>query len=153
MLRDRRPATLVLFAVLAASAATLPVETAPQAPPLYQQFLSNPNPLELVAARKTDRIAWTAYEEGRRNAYTAVAPAFTPVRLTSFMKVDRIYITSNRISVDGSTNVSLRGTTPNRDGWVANASASPDGADRSIWAVRTSGGPAWRVAEGTAPEL
>src|SRR5687768_18089606 len=119
MLRDRRPATLVLFAVLAASAATLPVETAPQAPPLYQQFLSNPNPLELVAAKKTDRIAWTTYEEGRRNAYTAVAPAFVPVRLTSFLKDDGIDLSTIRISDDGSIVVFLRGTAPNREGWVA----------------------------------
>ena len=42
---------------------------------------------------------------------------------------------------------------PNRDGWVANASADPKGAERAIWAVRTAGGPAWRVAEGTSPEL
>ena len=125
----------------------------PRRRPLYQQFLSNPNPLELVAAKKADRIAWTAYEEGKRNAYTAVGPAFVPVRLTTFMKDDGTDISTIRISDDGSTVVFLRGTAPNRDGWVANASASPDGADRSIWAVRTAGGPAWRVAEGTAPEI
>jgi len=125
----------------------------PQRVPVYQQFLSNPNPLELVAAKKTDRIAWTAYEEGKRNAYTAAAPSFTPVRLTSSLKDDGTDISTIRISDDGSTVVFLRGTAPNRDGWVANASASPDGAERAIWAVRTSGGPAWRVAEGSAPEL
>jgi Tol biopolymer transport system component/dienelactone hydrolase len=121
--------------------------------PVYQQFLSNPNPLELVAAKRIERVAWTAYEEGKRNAYTAAAPSFTPVRLTSFMKDDGTDISTIRISDDGSTVVFLRGTAPNRDGWVANASASPDGAERAIWAVRTAGGPAWRVAEGSAPEL
>ena len=153
MRRLNRPSVLVACALLVAGAATLPVETAPQAPPLYQQFLSNANPLELVAAKKVDRIAWTAYDEGKRNAYTAVAPAFTPVRLTSFLKDDGTDIAQIRISDDGSTVVFCRGTVPNRDGWIANASADPAGAERAIWAVRTAGGPAWRVAEGTSPEL
>jgi hypothetical protein len=58
--------------------------------PSYQQFLSPASPLEIVSARKVDRLAWTAFEEGRRNVYTATAPAFTPVRLTNFMKDDGV---------------------------------------------------------------
>jgi dipeptidyl aminopeptidase/acylaminoacyl peptidase len=147
---------LLVFAYLPALMAQ-----APRTVPLYQQFLSNANPLELVAAKKADRIAWTAYEEGKRNAYTAVAPSFTPVRLTNFLKDDGIDISNIRISDDGRTVVFVRGTNPNRDGWVANASADPNGAERAIWAVRTalrpgSGqavGRAWRVAEGGSPEL
>ena len=89
-MRFRHTSTLIASAALALVVVALPVQTAPapQGPPLYQQFLSNPNPLELVAAKKADRIAWTAYEEGRRNAYTAAGPAFVPVRLTSFLKDD-----------------------------------------------------------------
>ncbi len=131
-------AVAAVFSVLVISSAAQ-TASSPQRVPLYQQFLSNPNPLELVAARKVDRIAWTVYEEGKRNAYTAVAPSFTPVRLTSFMKDDGTDISTIRISDDGSTVVFLRGAAPNRDGWVANASAYPDGAERAIWAVRTSG--------------
>jgi dipeptidyl aminopeptidase/acylaminoacyl peptidase len=149
----RRSTPLIASAVLALVVVFAQVQTASQGTPLYQQFLSNPNPLELVAAEKVDRIAWTAYEEGRRNAYTAVAPGFTPVRLTSFLKDDGTDISNIRISDDGSIVVFLRGTAPNREGWVANASADPDGAERAIWAVRTSGGPAWRLAEGSSPEL
>ena len=58
-----------------------------------------------------------------------------------------------RISDDGSTVVMVRGTGPNRLGWVANPSADPDGPEQSIWAAKTAGGPAWRVAEGASPEL
>jgi dipeptidyl aminopeptidase/acylaminoacyl peptidase len=151
-----RAARYTVIGLIAAFALAAPrVETAaPQAStPLYQQFLSNANPLELVAAKNVDRIAWTVYDEGKRNAYTAVAPAFTPVRLTSFLKDDGTDISQIRISDDGSTVVFCRGTVPNRAGWVANASADPDGAERAIWAVKTAGGPAWRVAEGTSPEL
>lgn len=76
------------IALIAGLVATAPrVETAPfqSQTPLYQRFLSNANPLELVAAKKVDRVAWTVYDEGKRNAYTAAAPSFTPVRLTNFL--------------------------------------------------------------------
>ena len=130
-----------------------PVSTAPASVPSYQQFLSPASPLEVVAARKADRIAWVAFEEGRRNAYTAAAPAFNPVRLTSFMKDDGIDMSDVRISDDGSTVVFVRGTAPNRDGWVANPTADPNGPERAVWAARTAGGRAFRVVEGASPEL
>jgi len=121
--------------------------------PSYQQFLSPASPLEIVSARKVDRLAWTAFEEGRRNVYTATAPAFTPVRLTNFMKDDGVDVSGVRISDDGSTVVFVRGSAPNRDGWIANPSANPDGPERAVWAARTAGGSAFRVGEGSNPEL
>ena len=73
---------VVRFAVIAVMSALVvvwsrPVATAPAAVPGYQQFLSPASPLEVVAARKVDRIAWVAFEEGKRNAYTAAAPGLT----------------------------------------------------------------------------
>jgi len=130
-----------------------PARASTQAPahapavPRYQQFLSPASPLEIVAARKVDRVAWTAFEEGKRNAYAAAAPAFAPVRLTSFLKDDGVDLSGIRISDDGLTVVFMRGTAPNRDGWVANASANPDGPDRALWAARVGGGAPWRVVE------
>lgn len=124
-----------------------PVATAPVTAASYQQFLSPASPLELVAAKKVDRVAWVAFEEGRRNAYTAAGPAFTPVRLTNFMKDDGIGMSDVQISDDGSTVIFVRGTAPNREGWVANPTANPDGPERALWAARTAGGPAFRVAE------
>jgi dipeptidyl aminopeptidase/acylaminoacyl peptidase len=122
--------------------------------PAYQRFLSPASPLELVAAKKVDRLAWTAFEEGKRNAYTAAAPAFTPVRLTNFTTDNGIDLSGVRISDDGSTVIFMRGTTPNRDGWVANPTADPNGPERAVWAARTAGGPAFRVAVDAAnPEL
>ena len=125
--------------------AQAPVRASAPAVPRYQQFLSPASPIEIVAARKADRLAWTAFEEGRRNAYFAAAPAFTPVRLTGFLNDDGVDLSAIQISDDGVTMAFVRGTAPNRDGWVANPSANPDGPDRAIWAVRTAGGPAWRV--------
>ena len=124
-----------------------PAPAAAKAVPAYQRFLSPASPLELVAAKKADRLAWVTFEEGKRNAYTAAAPAFTPVRLTSFLKDDGIDMSAIQISDDGAVVTFVRGTAPNRDGWVANASADPDGPERAVWAARTAGGPAFRVAE------
>ena len=129
---------------------SIPVTTA-QAPaqpvPAYQRFLSPASPLEVVAAKRVDRVAWVAFEEGKRNAYTAAAPAFVPVRLTSFLKDDGIDMSAIQISDNGVTVAVVRGTAPNRDGWVANASADPNGPERAIWAARTTGGLAFRVVE------
>ena len=122
--------------------------------PAYQRFLSPASPLELVAAKTVDRVAWTAFEEGKRNAYTAAAPAFKPVRLTNFTTDNGTDLSGIRISDDGSTVVFIRGTAPNRDGWVANPTADPDGPERAVWAARTAGGAAWRVVRDAAnPEL
>jgi len=122
--------------------------------PLYQRFLSPASPQEIAAARKVDRIAWVDYAEGKRNAYTAVAPQFTPVRLTNFMKDDGIMMSAIRISDDGSTVIFLRGEGPNREGWSANPTADPNGPEHAIWAARTSGaGGAWRVVDATNPEI
>ena len=127
-----------------------PVETVPA----YQRFLSPASPLELVAAKTVDRVAWTAFEEGKRNAYTAAAPVFKPVRLTNFMTDNGTDLSGIRISDDGSTVVFIRGTAPNRDGWVANPTADPAGPERAVWAARTAGGPAWKVVrDASNPEL
>jgi dipeptidyl aminopeptidase/acylaminoacyl peptidase len=135
------------------AAAQAPIRTTASSPS-YQRFLSPASPLELVAAKKVDRIAWTSFEEGKRNAYTAAAPAFTPVRLTSFMDDNGIDLSGVRISDDGSTVIFTRGTAPNRDGWVANPSADPNGPERAVWAARTAGGAAFRVvADAPNPEL
>src|ERR1051326_864871 len=138
----------ILWTILA-----IPVICAPGDVPLYQRYLSPASPQEVVAARKADRVAWVDYAEGKRNAYTAAAPAFTPVRLTNFMKDDGIMMSAIRISDDGSTVVFLRGEAPNRSGWSPNPSADPNGPEHAIWAARTAGGGAWRVADAANPQL
>ncbi len=77
MLRTR----LILFTALAvgltlAANPSAALQTATS--PTVEQFLGAASPVEVVAAAKTDRVAWVAYDEGRRNLYTAVAPEFTP---------------------------------------------------------------------------
>jgi dipeptidyl-peptidase-4 len=151
-----RVARSLIFAI-AAGLVILPsirVATAPQLAAGFQQFLSAASPLEVVAAKNVDRLAWVAFEEGKRNAYAAAAPAFRPVRLTSFLKDDGVDLSGVRISDDGTTVVFVRGTPPNRAGWVANPTADPSGPERAIWAARTAGGHAWKVAADAGnPEL
>jgi dipeptidyl-peptidase-4 len=140
-----RLAALLLLAPLALSA---------QQKATMEQYLNPASPLELTAAHKADRIAWMAYDRGMRNVYTAAAPDFKPVRLTKFLEDDGTDLTNVELSADGSIAVFVRGSAPNRNGWVANPDHNPSGAERAIWAVRTNGsGPAWRVAEGSNPEL
>ncbi len=121
--------------------------------PTVAQFLNPASPLELASAKGADRLAWMAYEEGRRNVYTAAAPDFEPVRLTGFLEDDGAELGEVSISDDGSVIVFVRGSAPNRQGWAANPLHRPGGEERAIWAVRSSGGPAWRVAEGSDPAL
>lgn len=121
--------------------------------PTIEQFMSPASPLDLVAAKKADRLAWMVYDRGMRNVYSAGAPDFRPVRLTRFLEDNGIDITNVRISDDGGVVIFVRGSAPNSEGWVANPSHDPNGPVREIWAVRTSAGSsAFRVAEGGAPE-
>ena len=122
--------------------------------PTIGQFMGAASPLEVVAARKVDRIAWVAYDQGKRNVYTAAAPAFAPVRLTSYLKDDGVDLTNVRISAAGSTVVFIRGSAPNRQGWNANPSGDPNGSEQAIWAARVvTPGVSWRVAKGTNPQV
>src|SRR5579863_3740240 len=145
---------LSVFSIAAAAVFAMPIAAATPEVPLYQRFLSPASPQEVVAARKADRIAWVDYAEGKRNAYSAAAPLFTPVRLTNFQKDDGIMMSAIRISDDGSTVVFLRGEAPNREGWSPNPTADPNGPEHAIWAARTSGtGGAWRVVDAANPEV
>jgi Tol biopolymer transport system component len=95
-----------------------------------------------------------AYDRGMRNVYSAGAPDFRPVRLTRFLEDNGVDVSDVMISDDGGVVVFVRGSAPNREGWVANPSHDPDGPAREIWAVRTTAGAtAFRIAEGAAPEL
>ena len=141
---------------LAASVLTVAVPSlGAQARPTVEQFLSPASPLEVTSARKADRVAWMTYDRGLRNVYTAAAPDFRPVRLTRFLEDDGTDLTNVSLSDDGSLAVFVRGSAPNRVGWIANPSHDPAGSERTIWAVRTTGGAAWRVTamDGGAPAL
>ena len=145
--------TLVVVLAVIALAGSQPRADAP-APakalhtPTMANFMSAGYPLELVAARKADRIAWISNDRGLRNVFTAAAPGFRAVRVTSFMKDDGVDTTQLAISDDGTTVSFTRGHGMNRDGWVANPEADPNGVERAIWTAQTAGGGAWKLAPG-----
>jgi dipeptidyl-peptidase 4 len=127
---------------------------APSGAPTIEQFLAPGYPTEIVSAKKADRLAWTAYEHGLRNVYTAAAPDFKPVRLTNFLKDDGVELSDVAISDDGAVVTFVRGTQPNREGWVANPTSGASGTDRSVWQARTTGGAApVKIGEVTTPAL
>jgi dipeptidyl aminopeptidase/acylaminoacyl peptidase len=142
--------TIIIFLSLVLALCT---NAAAQGRPSVDDFLGPAYPFELVSAVSADRIAWLAYERGRRNVYTALAPAFRPVRLTRTVEDDGIDLTDLRISKNGAVVVFVRGHAPNRDGWVANPTSDPRGAERTIWAVRTAGGAPWKLGPGGGPTL
>jgi dipeptidyl-peptidase 4 len=138
--------------VILITCAVLP-KTFAQKQAAIEQFLSPAYPFELVAAKSVDRIAWIAYERGMRNVYTAAAPDFKPVRMTSNLEDDGNDLSELSIADDGSVIVFLRGHTPNREGWVANPSSDAAGAERAAWAMKTSGGKPWKVTVAPSVEL
>src|SRR5262245_57101554 len=150
--------TLAVFVAFLALASAQPRAIPPAAParhvPTMEQFMSAAFPLELVAARKADRIAWISNDKGLRNVYTAAAPDFKAVRVTSYMKDDGVDTTQLSISDDGTLVTFTRGHEKNRDGWVASPEADPSGVERAIWAAHTATpGTSWRLAEGSSGAL
>lgn len=117
-----------------------------QAPFSIEDILSPGFPYDLVSARSVDRIAWLENKRGVRNVYTAAAPGFRPVQLTTYTE-DGVDLSNLQISDDGEVVLFIRGHAPNRDGWVANPSSDAAGAERAAWAVGTAGGRPWRVVE------
>ena len=151
---QRRYRIAGVFAVAVCSVSSLAHPVAAQSHPTIEQFLSPASPQEVHSAHKADRIAWITYDRGMRNVFTAAAPEFRPVQLTHFTQDDGVDMTDVMLSDDGSIAVFVRGSDPNRAGWVANPSHDPNGGEQAIWAVRTAGGrPAWRVAAGASPVL
>jgi len=138
--------TALLTAALAAPALTAQSFT-------IDEVLSPAFAYDLVAATGSDRIAWLENERGMRNVYTAAAPDFVSVRLTTFAEDDGTDLGGLQISADGSVVVFTRGHAPNREGWVANPSSDADGAERAIWATGTEGGRPWRVVEANSASL
>lgn len=141
---------VLILSVVALS--SVDAQTKPAAPTV-EQFLSPAYPSDLVAAKKADRIAWLSYDRGRRNVFAAAAPDYKPVRLTSFMEDDGVVLSDLSISDDGTIVSFVRGSAPNRAGWIANPSSDPNGPERAIWAAHADGSGAWKLGIGGQPQL
>ena len=141
---------IILLTALTVSAVRAQAEVVPAAKSLHvptmAQFMSAGYPVEIVAAKKADRIAWIANDKGLRNVYAASAPAFRAARVTPFLKDDGVDTTQLSISDDGTVVAFTRGHGLNRDGWVASPEADPNGVERAIWAASTVTNAAWRLS-------
>jgi dipeptidyl aminopeptidase/acylaminoacyl peptidase len=112
------------------------------------QVMNVPFTYGLVGAARADRIAWMEAHQGRRNVYTAAAPDYTPVRVTSNLEDDAVDLTGLDISQDGSVVVFIRGHSTNFKGQIGNQASDPLGGHREVWAASTTGKRApWRVLE------
>src|SRR5208282_5749469 len=80
-----------------------------QKPFTLEQVMSAPFPSNLTAAKKSNRIAWTLDQEGRRNIWVAEGPALTPRQLTKFNDDDGQELSDLSFSSDGNTIVYVRG--------------------------------------------
>ncbi|HVX41331.1 MAG TPA: prolyl oligopeptidase family serine peptidase [Gemmatimonadaceae bacterium] len=160
LLRTRLVLGAITFAAVPAAAQLRPANRTTLAgspnfasPYTINEFLSPASPLEMTVARKADRVAWVTYERGMRNVYAAAAPDFKAVRLTKFLEDNGVDVTSVQLSDDGSIATFVRGSAQNREGWVANPSHDPNGPERAVWAAKTDGSGAWRLAVITGTEL
>ena len=77
--RTRIPAFVLCLTLL------LALPSAAQKPPTMAQFLSPPTRRRSCRRRRPTALAWLVLDAGKRNVYTAAAPDFRPVRLTSFL--------------------------------------------------------------------
>ncbi|MDH4271139.1 MAG: prolyl oligopeptidase family serine peptidase [Candidatus Aminicenantes bacterium] len=116
-----------------------------------EEVLSAPYPMDLVAAKDVDRIAWVFNIEGAKNIWTAAGPDFVPVNLTGYVRDEVFEMPDVAITDDGTIVVYVRGGNPNSQGWVTSPTSDPAGVEQAIWAVRTDGGNPWRVCAGNSP--
>src|SRR5688500_10715184 len=68
----------------------------------FPQVLAPALPYSLVVARRADRNAWIDNGRVMRNVYTAAAPIYAPVRLTTTMADDGRDLSGVQFSDDGS---------------------------------------------------
>jgi dipeptidyl-peptidase-4 len=148
-MRTRFFAVAAVAAIIAGSAGG----AAADRPFTLADVLSPAYPMNLVSAKRVDRIAWIMNDQGARNVWTAAAPDFRPANLTGFARDEVFELDEVLLTDDGATAVFVKGGRPNAAGWVTNSDSDPDGREQAVWAVRTDGGKPWRVAAGSSPVL
>ena len=101
-------------------------------------------------AHRVDRLRARAAQRLHRGRAGIHAGASSPAST----KDDGIELSDISISDDGSIVMFVRGTAPNREGWVANPTADPAGADANdLGGAHRPAVPTWKLGEGTTPAL
>jgi dipeptidyl aminopeptidase/acylaminoacyl peptidase len=150
----------VLFGFIAAQfvvTARLSAQSGAQSQPAksftLEQVLSAPFAADLVAAKKTNRVAWTLDDNGRRNVWVAEAPKFEARRLTSYLQDDGQELSQVSFTEDGNTIVCTRGGEKNSAGQSPNPTSNPAGATQAVWAIAFSGGEPRKIDDGHSPKI
>jgi len=119
-----------------------------------QSALSYPFPTQLVSSPVGNKIAWAANEQGKRNIYTAEAPNYKAVKITSYTHDDGQELTSISISDDGKWIVFVRGGDHGgRDGGPVNAASMAIAPKMEIYSIPFEGGKANLIGEGDYPAI
>ncbi|HEY6268927.1 MAG TPA: prolyl oligopeptidase family serine peptidase [Candidatus Acidoferrum sp.] len=124
-----------------------------QKPFSLEQVMSAPFPSNLIAAKKSNRIAWTLDQEGRRNIWVADDAGIAGRQLTKYTEDDGQELSELSFSADGNTIVYVRGEGKNQGGQVPNPTSNPAGTEQAVWTVTWSGGDPRRVDAGHSPEI
>jgi dipeptidyl aminopeptidase/acylaminoacyl peptidase len=124
-----------------------------QKPFTLEQVMSAPFPSNLTAAKKTNRIAWTLDQEGRRNIWVADDRGIAGRQLTKYTEDDGQELSGLNFSADGNAIVYVRGEGKNQAGQVPNPTSNPAGTEQAVWTVAWSGGDPRRVDAGHSPEI
>ncbi|HUC54823.1 MAG TPA: prolyl oligopeptidase family serine peptidase [Candidatus Cybelea sp.] len=124
-----------------------------QKPFTLEQVMSAPFPSNLAAAKKSNRIAWTLDQQGRRNIWVAEGPAFTARKLTKYNDDDGQELSGLSFSNDSNTIVYERGEGKNAAGQSPNPTSNPTGTEQDVWTVPWTGGEPKRVDAGHSPDI
>lgn len=122
----------------------------------FEQVRSYPFPNELTAAATGSRLAWAMNEQGHRNLWVAEGPAFTPRRLTSYLRDDGQELSSVSLSPDGQWVVFIRGGDFGSnwdDALPVNPTFDPAPPQVRIWSIPFGGGEPRQLAEGINPVI
>jgi len=136
---------LVLLCIVPRSAAQKPVS--------LEELLSAPFPENLKAAQKSNRIAWTFNQEGKRNIWAAEGPSFQARRLTPYLEDDGQPISEVSFSDDANTVVYVRGEGKNTAGQFPNPTSNPTGTEQAVWSISWGGGEPKKVDVGDSPKI
>src|SRR6267154_215236 len=124
-----------------------------QEPVSLEELLSAPFPENLKAAKKSNRVAWTLNQEGKRNIWVAEGPTFQARRLTSYLEDDGQPLSELNFSDDANTLIYVRGEGKNTAGQFPNATSNPAGAEQTVWSVPWSGGEPKKIDVGDSPKI
>jgi dipeptidyl aminopeptidase/acylaminoacyl peptidase len=125
--------------------------TAAQGSFTLEQVLSAPFNADLIAAKNSNRVAWTSNQQGKRNIWAAEGPDFAGRPLTSYQEDDGGELSDLRFSPDGNAVVYVRGEGKDSSGDNANPTSRPAGEQQTVWVIGWNGGIPVKIDAGHSP--